>query len=76
MSRACLSLVLTTALSIGAYSALAADKPNPADVEKHGTSPGDRYQPSLDVMKDQKVEQPGAKPGVPQLSADEFARAQ
>ena len=41
MSRACLSVVLTAALSIGAYSALAADKPTPADVKKHATTPGD-----------------------------------
>ncbi len=76
MSRACISLVLTAALSIGAYSALAADKPKPADIKKHATTPADKYQPSLDVMKDLPVEQPGAKPGVPQLSAEEFARAQ
>jgi len=76
MSRAFLSLVLTAALSIGAFSALAADKPKPADIKKHATTPGDRYQPSLDVMKDQEVEQPGSKPGVPQLSAEEFAQAQ
>jgi len=75
MSRAFLSLVLTAALSIGAFSALAADKPKPADIKKHATTPGDRYQPSLDVMKDQEVEQPGSKPGVPQLSAEEFQRA-
>jgi nitrite reductase (NO-forming)/hydroxylamine reductase len=75
MSRACLSVVLTAALSIGAYSALAADKPSPAEIKKHETTPGGQYQPSLDTLMQQKGEQPGAKPGVPQLSGDEFQRA-
>ena len=75
MSRACLSVVLTAALSIGAYSALAAEKPSPADIKKHATSPGGKYQPSLDVLKGVELEAPGAKPGVPTLSNEEYFRA-
>jgi nitrite reductase (NO-forming) / hydroxylamine reductase len=75
MSRAYVSLVLTAALSIGAYSTLAADKPSPAELKKHQTTPSGEYQPSLDTLMQQKGEQPGAKPGVPQLSPDEFQRA-
>ncbi|RTL71418.1 MAG: nitrite reductase [Hyphomicrobiales bacterium] len=71
---------LTLALAIAATNglALAQDvpkKPAPADIQKHKTSPGERYQPSLDVLKEQAVEQPGTKPGVPALSADEFKKA-
>jgi nitrite reductase (NO-forming)/hydroxylamine reductase len=68
-------LVLTAALSIGAYSTLAADKPSPAELKKHQTTPSGEYQPSLDTLMQQKGEQPGAKPGVPQLSEEEFQRA-
>jgi nitrite reductase (NO-forming)/hydroxylamine reductase len=75
MNRACLSVVLTAALSIGAYSTLAADKPSPAELKKHQTTPSGEYQPSLDTLMQQKGEQPGAKPGVPQLSEEEFQRA-
>jgi nitrite reductase (NO-forming)/hydroxylamine reductase len=75
MSRAYVSLVLTAALSIGAYSTLAADKPSPAELKKHQTTPSGEYQPSLDTLMQQKGEQPGAKPGVPQLSEEEFQRA-
>ena len=75
MSRAYVSLVLTAALSIGAYSTLAADKPSPAELKKHQTTPSGEYQPSLDTLMQQKGEQPGAKPGVPQLTEEEFQRA-
>ncbi|MCB1437316.1 MAG: c-type cytochrome [Rhodobiaceae bacterium] len=53
--------------------ALSAEKPAPADLKKHETTPGGQYQPSHDVL--QGGEQPGTKPGTPQLTADEFAAA-
>jgi nitrite reductase (NO-forming)/hydroxylamine reductase len=50
-------------------------KPNPADLQQHRTTPGGQYQPSLDVLGEKPVEQPGAKPGDPVLSKDEFQQA-
>jgi len=46
-----------------------------SDLKKHGTTPGGQYEPSLDVLKDQPVDQPGAKEGVPTLTRAEFERA-
>ena len=63
------------AIALSAGSAFAQKKPSPEDVKKHETKPGERYQPSLDVLKGQKVEQPGAKPGVPTMTAAEFDAA-
>lgn len=64
---------LVVGLSLG--SAVAQTKPNPADVKKHDTTPGGQYQPSLDVLGDKAIEQPGTKPGSPQLTEAEFKRA-
>ncbi|HEX9790861.1 MAG TPA: cytochrome D1 domain-containing protein [Kiloniellales bacterium] len=50
-------------------------KPDPADLEKHGTTPADRYEPSLDVLRDVPVEEPGAKPGLPVLTGDDYQHA-
>ncbi len=51
--------------------AVAAEQPKPEDLKKHETTPGGQYQPSLDVPADQ----PGAKPGVPVLTAEQFGQA-
>ena len=70
-----------TAVSVLAYGLTATtvtwaqQAPAPADLQKHETSPGGKYEPSLDVMKDEPVEQPGAKPGVPTLTQAEFEQA-
>ncbi|MCP5371414.1 MAG: c-type cytochrome [Hyphomicrobiales bacterium] len=53
----------------------AAEQPGAKMLEKHKTTPGGQYQPSLDVMKEHPIEQPGSKPGVPTLTADEFQKA-
>jgi len=58
-----------------AGSSMAQKKPAPADLKKHATTPGEKYEPSLDVLKDQKLEQPGAKTGVPTLTKAEFDKA-
>lgn len=55
--------------------AVAEDAPKPEDLKQHDTSPGGQYQPSLDVMKGQGVEQPGVKPGDPVLTPEEFTEA-
>ncbi len=67
------AVVITAALAIG--SAWAADAPKPEDLKKHDTTPGERYQPSLDVLKDAPIDQPGVKPGGPVLSAEQFDHA-
>ena len=50
-------------------------KPAPADIEKHKTTPGGQYQPSLDTLSGKATEQPGTKPGDPVLSKAEFDKA-
>ncbi|MHA1108806.1 MAG: c-type cytochrome, partial [Alphaproteobacteria bacterium] len=45
------------------------------NVKKHATTPGERYEPSLDVLRDLQVEQPGVKPGGPVLTKAEYNRA-
>jgi nitrite reductase (NO-forming) / hydroxylamine reductase len=49
--------------------------PTPADIEKHKTTPGGQYQPSLDVLGEKPTEQPGTKPGDPNLTKTEFDQA-
>ncbi|MBX6366898.1 MAG: c-type cytochrome [Rhodospirillales bacterium] len=71
-----IALAIPAALSLAATGALSQEKkPSPEDLKKHETTPGGQYQPSLDVLKEQQVEQPGAKPGVPTLTAAEFEEA-
>ena len=53
----------------------AQQQPAPADVQQHRTTPGGQYQPSLDVLGGQTVEQPGTKPGDPTLTKAEFEDA-
>jgi nitrite reductase (NO-forming)/hydroxylamine reductase len=59
---------------------LVAGPPGPAlaqkaDGKKHETTPAERYEPSLNVLKDIGVEIPGRKPGDPVITAPEFQRA-
>jgi nitrite reductase (NO-forming)/hydroxylamine reductase len=68
------TFLVPAALIIGASALDAAEKPKATDLKKHETTPGGRYEPSLDVMKEQQIEQPGAKPGQPTLSAAAFQR--
>jgi len=50
-------------------------KKAPAGVAQHKTTPGDRYTPSLDVLKGEGIEIPGRKPGDPAMTAEEFTKA-
>src|SRR5689334_1900301 len=52
-----------------------APTPKPADLEQHRTTPGGQYQPSLDVLSKQGTDQPGTKPGDPNLTKAEFDQA-
>ncbi len=56
-----------------AVPAVADEAPSAKKLEKHKTTPGGQYQPSLDVMP--KVERPGVKKGAPKLTDEEFSRA-
>ena len=75
MRRPILPIVFSVVVALGVYPAIAAEKSAPADVKKHATTPSGEYQPSLDVLKGEQLEAPGAKPGVPALTAEEFTRA-
>ncbi len=47
-----------------------------ADAKKaHNSSPGGKYEPSMNVMKDIGVEIPGKKPGDPVITPEEFKEA-
>ena len=63
------------AISILAYPGSGYTQGKPAGIEKHKTSPAERYEPSLNVMKDIGVEIPGRKPGDPVITVPEFNRA-
>jgi nitrite reductase (NO-forming)/hydroxylamine reductase len=67
--------VATTLLAGAPAFAQEQQKPKPSDVQQHRTTPGGQYQPSLDVLGEKPLEQPGAKPGDPILSKDEFQQA-
>ena len=68
------SLFFSLAMALGTPTA-AQQKPKPADLKEHESKPGERYEPSLDILKGAQLEQPGAKPGVPVLTGDQFNRA-
>ena len=69
-------MALPLALAMAMSTPLAAQQaPAKSDLEKHKTTPGGQYQPSLDVLKDQPVQQPGTRPDTPVLGEAEFARA-
>lgn len=70
MKRTIFTVAAAATLTLGIATAMAAETN-----KKHGTTPGDRYEPSLDVMKNQPMEQPGAKPGEEPLSAEQFEQA-
>src|SRR5512143_3913584 len=57
------------------YAQQQAPTPKPADVQQHKTTPGGQYQPSMDVLGEKPTEQPGTKPGDPNLTKAEFDKA-
>ncbi len=77
MGRAAYHALMAGAASwiLLAAGAALAQAPKPEDLSKHGSTPGGQYEPSLDVLPGTKTEAPGAKPGVPSLTEDEFKRA-
>ncbi len=69
-----LGIVFSTAFVL--TGAQAADTPSKEKLEKHKTTPSGKYSPSLDVLSGEDGEVPAAKPGVPSISKEEFAKAQ
>ncbi len=69
-------LIVPAMVLMGAFGAAAQQQaPTPEELKKHETTPGGQYQPSLDILKGEKMEAPGAREGVPTLTAAEFAEA-
>ena len=76
MRRILTSLLVSTAIGVVATAAYAQQAQQAqGDIKKHATTPSGKYEPSLDVLKGQQLEAPGAKPGVPSLSQAEFDQA-
>ena len=67
--------VTSIALALVWSAQVHAQEAKQEDLSKHDTSPGDQYQPSLDVLPEGEVEAPGAKEGVPSMTDEEFNRA-
>jgi len=74
-SAVLLSSLAVPLAMVGAGGLGAAEQPKSTDLKKHSTTPGAKYEPSLDVLKDSDIKQPGARPGVPTLTEAEFKRA-
>jgi len=75
MRRVLFLVSLTVALTLGAHNVFAGDEPSATDLKKHETTPGQKYEPSLDVLRDQDVIQPGSVAGVPELGGADFQKA-
>ena len=71
-----LSAVLIPFALVAATGQVAAQQaPAQSDLKKHDSSPAGTYVPQQDVLGEQELEQPGRKPGDPELSKEEFDRA-
>ncbi|MBM3565127.1 MAG: nitrite reductase [Alphaproteobacteria bacterium] len=67
-------MVFAAALAVAfVFGQAVAQQKSKSDVQKHKTTPGGQYQPSLDVLKG--AEQPGTPEGAPKLTKEQFARA-
>lgn len=58
--------------ALWAHHAPAQQAPTPEALKQHETTPGGRYEPSLDVLKEAEMKTPGAEAGIPTLSEDEW----
>lgn len=63
--------VIGTALAFALSTAAVTQEPSPEKLKQHETTPGGQYQPSLDLP----AGAPGAKPGAPALTAEQFNQA-
>ncbi|MCB1471747.1 MAG: c-type cytochrome [Rhodobiaceae bacterium] len=71
----CTAVVLPLSIAGAVLSAQAQTTPAPSELKQHDTSPGGQYVPQQDVLGAQKMEQPGRKPGDPELTPAEFDQA-
>ena len=69
------AVAVAIAIGLAAAPAAADEKPGAEMLKKHQTTPGQKYEPSLDVLRDEKMTQPGQRPGDPHLSDQEFVAA-
>jgi len=72
--RSVLGATLAAAVTF-AMSAQAAEQLKPEDIKKHETTPGERYEPSLDVLQKEGAKLPGTEEGIPSLTEAEFNHA-
>jgi nitrite reductase (NO-forming)/hydroxylamine reductase len=72
--RSAVGLAIAASVAL-ALNVQAAEQPKPEDLKKHETQPGERYEPSLDILQDEGTKLPGAEPGIPSLSEAEFNKA-
>ena len=72
-----LALIVPACIIGGALTPAAAQQPKkpPADIKKHTTTPGGRYEPSLNVLSPKTAEEPAQRKDVPKLTKAEFERA-
>ncbi|MCC7283028.1 MAG: c-type cytochrome [Acetobacteraceae bacterium] len=75
MSKSIIAWTLGAAVLGFAATAVQAQQPPGPPRQGHETTPGGQYSPSLDVLQGEKLEQPGAKPGVPTMTAQEFEQS-
>ncbi len=64
-----------TAVALSVSALEAAEQPSAEDLKKHQTTPGEKYEPSLDVLQEEELQAPGQVPGVPTMTEAEFSRA-
>jgi nitrite reductase (NO-forming)/hydroxylamine reductase len=75
VTHAMLAATAATALSLALpMSAVAQQQPAQQDLKQHETTPPGQYQPSLDVLQQQQLDQL-SKPGQPAITPEEFAEA-
>ena len=67
--------VAAFAFALSGYDGQAAEQPVTEDLKKHDTTPGEKYEPSLDVLQEEELQAPGQLPGVPTMTDEEFSRA-
>ena len=77
--RGTVSLLASAAVAVmmlaGTTTGAQAEKLKPSDIKKHGTTPGAKYEPSMNVMDSKGLKQPGKVNGIPTLTKEEFAAA-
>ena len=74
-SKLTTALILSTSMAISVAVIEPVHAQSATDTKEHDTTPGGQYEPSLNVVGEEDIEQPGTKPGDPKLTEAEFKRA-